>query len=248
MPVHDWTRVQAGIFHLFHHGWVDEIARALNRGLLPAPYYAMAEQITGGREPDVITLQAPTTGGAAKPNGQSAIALAEAPPKVHFRAKAELDIYAAKAKAVVIRHASGHEVIAVVEIVSPGNKNNRHGLRTFMEKAEEMLRGGIHLLIVDLFPPGPRDPQGINKVIWDEITPNSFALPAGKPLSVAAYIGGRIPEVFLEPVAVGEPLPAIPLFLTPGDYVPVPLEATYQSAWEAVPAYRRDVLAGGQPS
>ncbi len=42
MPIHDWTRVEAGIFHHFHHGWIEEIARALNRGLLPADYYAMA--------------------------------------------------------------------------------------------------------------------------------------------------------------------------------------------------------------
>ena len=29
MPVHDWTRVAAGIFHHFHHDWITEIARAL---------------------------------------------------------------------------------------------------------------------------------------------------------------------------------------------------------------------------
>jgi hypothetical protein len=70
-----------------------------------------------------------------------------------------------KAKAVVIRHASGHRVIAVVEIVSPGNKNNRRAVRAFVGKAEELLRAGIHLLIVDLFPPTSRDPHGINKAI-----------------------------------------------------------------------------------
>jgi hypothetical protein len=25
MPVHDWPRVEAGIFHAFHHGWIEEI-------------------------------------------------------------------------------------------------------------------------------------------------------------------------------------------------------------------------------
>jgi len=51
MPVHDWTRVEAGIFHDFHHAWIEEIKRALNRGLLPPDYYALAEQIASGREP-----------------------------------------------------------------------------------------------------------------------------------------------------------------------------------------------------
>jgi hypothetical protein len=37
MPIHDWTRVEAGIFHHFHHGWIEDLSRALNRGLLPEP-------------------------------------------------------------------------------------------------------------------------------------------------------------------------------------------------------------------
>src|SRR5216683_1992198 len=57
MPVHDWTRVDAGIFHHFHHGWIEEIARALNLGILPADYYALAEQHAAGFGPDVLTLQ-----------------------------------------------------------------------------------------------------------------------------------------------------------------------------------------------
>jgi hypothetical protein len=36
----------------------------------------------------------------------------------------------------------------------------------------------------------------------------------------------------------------MPLFLTPEFYVNVPLEATYQAAWEAVPVFWRDVLSG----
>src|SRR5262245_31131483 len=175
MPIHDWTRVNAGIFHHFHHGWIEEIARVLNRGLLPPDHYALAEQIAGGLGPDVLTLQGPPNGapGSASPGGT--VALATAPPQVWHRARTEIDLYAAKAKAIGIHHASDHRVVAMVEIVSPGNKNSRHGLRSFVEKAEELLRAGIHLLIVDLFPPGSRDPQGIHKAIWDEFIDNDFA-------------------------------------------------------------------------
>src|SRR5262249_12679549 len=122
MPIHDWTRVLAGTFHHFHHSWIEEIARALNRGLLPGGYYAMAEQITGGMGPDVLTLNFPVEGSLTAEPAPDGIALATAPPKVRFRARAEMDIYAQKAKAVVIHHRSGHRVIAMVEIVSPGNK------------------------------------------------------------------------------------------------------------------------------
>src|SRR3954465_10706542 len=57
MPIHDWTRVDAGIFHDFHHAWIEEVKRTLNRGVLPRDYYALAEQFAGGFGPDVLTLQ-----------------------------------------------------------------------------------------------------------------------------------------------------------------------------------------------
>ena len=32
MPMHDWTKVEAGIFHAFHHGWISALADTLNGG------------------------------------------------------------------------------------------------------------------------------------------------------------------------------------------------------------------------
>ena len=43
MPVHDWKRVEAGTFHHFHHSWIEELQRVLNKDLLPPDFYAMAE-------------------------------------------------------------------------------------------------------------------------------------------------------------------------------------------------------------
>ena len=243
MPIHDWTRVDAGIFHHFHLEWIGDLSRVLNRGLLPPEYYALAEQIAGGLGPDVLTLKGPVAGVPIVDGPAGVVALAAIPPRVHFRQRAEQDHYAAKAKTIVIRHVSEHQIIAVIELVSPGNKGSRHGLRAFRDKAFSVLRLGIHLVVVDLFPPGPRDPQGIHKVIWDKFIDNDFALPSDKPLTVASYIGGPIPEAFVEPTGVGTDLPEMPLFLTPEVYVPLPLEAAYLSAWEAVPAYWRGVMA-----
>jgi hypothetical protein len=148
---------------------------------------------------------------------------------------------------VVVRHTSDHGVIAMIELVSPGNKSSQSALSSFVRKARELIQSGVHLLIVDLFPPGPRDPEGLHRVIWED-REGSFALPADAPLTCVSYLGGPIPEVFLEPVALGNPLPEMPLFLTDEIYVPVPLEATYQAAWEDVPAYWRDALTAGASS
>jgi Protein of unknown function (DUF4058) len=249
MPVHDWTRVTAGIFHDFHLSWIAEIKRTLNQGILPPAYYALAEQLTGGMGPDVLTLCKPISvslaGGEASAKG--GIAVAKSPPTARFHARAEVDLYAKKAKTVVIRHSSNHQVIAMIEIVSPGNKNGQTDLAAFVRKAEQALLAGIHLLIVDLFPPTPRDPEGIHRAIWGEGREGDFALPADKRLTCVSYVGYPCVEVFLEPVAVGDKLPKMPLFLSPEMYVLVPLEDTYRSAWEAVPAIWREALTAAKP-
>ena len=54
MAIHDWNRVPAWIYHDFHRGWTVEIRRALNRGLLPAGYYAMVERRAGRPDPETI--------------------------------------------------------------------------------------------------------------------------------------------------------------------------------------------------
>jgi hypothetical protein len=105
--------------HHFHHEWISAMSSALNHGVLPRPYYALAEQIAGGLGPDVLALEGPRRGNPSDGDLTGALALASEPPKVRFRARAEADLYVAKANAVVIRHASGHEVVAMVEIVSP---------------------------------------------------------------------------------------------------------------------------------
>jgi hypothetical protein len=61
-------------------------------------------------------------------------------------------------------------------------------------------------------------------------------LPADKPLTLAAYAAGSATVAYVEPVAVGDVLPDMPIFLTPDWYVPCPLEATYQTTWGVFPA------------
>lgn len=86
MPIHDWTRVRANRFHDFHQSWTIEIRNALNAGLLPNGYLALAEQITGGPEPDVVTLSLPTKPGDVSHAGR---ALADAPPATRVRVQAD---------------------------------------------------------------------------------------------------------------------------------------------------------------
>jgi hypothetical protein len=244
MPIHDWSRIDPGICHDFHQAWTIEIRNALNRGALPPEFFALAEQIVSGPIPDVVTLQR-RTAPAVHPHTTAGVAVTDTPPRARFITSAEPDLYARKANRIAIKHRPGR-VVAVIEIVSPGNKSSRHALRSFVEKAYEILRQGINLLVVDLFPASPGDPQGIHKAIWGEVREEPFELPKDKPLTVAAYAADP-PTAYVDPVAVGDPLPALPIFLGPGLYVPAPLEPTYQATWAECPDVVRELVEDPSP-
>jgi len=240
MPIHDWTRVEAGTFHNFHLLWTATITNRLNKGVLPPGFFAMAEQIIGRPEPDVVALRRGNSSDLPELGG-GGIAIEEAPPRTQFVLSAEIERYAKKVNRVAIRH-SGGDVIAVIEIISPGNKDSKHAIRAFKEKAVDLLHQGVNLLLIDLFPPTPRDPKGIHPLVWDEITDQDFELPAGKRLTFASYMAEPTKTAYVQPAAIGDLLPDMPLFLNPGRYVTVPLESTYQATWDELPQQLREAI------
>ncbi|HEY7119086.1 MAG TPA: DUF4058 family protein [Tepidisphaeraceae bacterium] len=252
MPIHNWTLVSAGTFHAFHTSWIAEIQRSLNGGLLPQEYYALAEQVAGEIVPDVLTLQ--DLGGGSGGTGASlrksdelnsgggGIALAEAPPRVAMTDTiTESMLLAARRRQLVIRHTTGDRIVAILEIVSPGNKERRSELDVFIDKAVGTLDARYHLMLIDLFPPGPFDPRGIHGALWERLR-GAYNPPPGKSLTLASYRAAGPITCFVEPTAVGTPLIDMPLFLDPGHYVNVPLESTYLGAYEGVPRRWKAVI------
>jgi hypothetical protein len=244
MPVRDWTRVNTGIFHDFHGAWITHLKEALNGGMLPEGYYAMAEQHAGRMIPDVLTLQFGETRPIA-PRDLGPVGVAEAPPRVSRKMVASPNAaYRTARRTLAVRHVSEHRLVALVEILSPANKDRRTSVNDFVAKARSALQLGCHLLLIDLSPPGSSDPHGIHGAIWEFFDPRDYAPPADKPLSLVSYVALPIPEAYIEHVGVGDVLPDMALFLEPDWYVNVPLEATYQAAWRGFPAYWRGVLEG----
>ncbi len=232
MPIHDWTRVPAGTYHFFHQGWTIRIQDALNEGVLPPGFYAMADQVVGGPEPDVVLLDA-----GGRPNGPGGTSVASLPPRSRqvSRLNQERAAYARKANRLSVRGHDG-KIVAVIELVSPGNKVGVDHFNAFVGKLVGFVRAGVHLVVVDLFPPTPRDPEGVDRAIWDRLGGEPFEpRPAGKPLTVAAVEVGEDITAYSDPVAVGDELPDAPLFLAPGWYVNIPLEQTYAARWAVTP-------------
>ena len=140
-----------------------------------------------------------------------------------------------------MRHASNHRVAALIEFLSPSNKDRPGSVQDFVEKTRAALRHGCHVLVVDLFPPGPHDPYGMQTAIWEAFGEPEDP-PPDKPLAVVSYMAGVVVEAFLEPLGPGDPLPEAPLFLEAGQYIPVPLETSYEQAFRGVPVLFRAAL------
>jgi hypothetical protein len=243
MPLHDWTRVPAGLYHDFHQSWSVRIKDALNAGRLPKGTSALVEQWAGPREGDVLAIEShsrrePLTGA----NGGVATM---SPPVTRIVRRSTKELYTGRANRIVVKHHLGR-VIAVIEIVSPGNKHSRADFRSFLDKTIGFLRSGVHVLIVDPFPPTPRDPLGIHKAIWDEIEEDEeFMFPPGKDRLLVSYEAGIAGAAYIEPIGVGDALPDMPLCLATEFHIPVPLESTYQATWDAAPAELRQAVETG---
>ena len=254
MPAHDWTRVTAGTFHSFHLGWIAELTLALNGGLLPGDFYALAEQRASEFEPDLLTLEArePQEGDGdelgAGDDGGGGTALAAARPTARVIGEVdEASLYALKRRTVTIRHATNDRIVALLEIASPGNKDRPQSVQRFVDKGVAALQSGYHLVVVDLLPPGPSDPAGLGDAVWEAIGGRRLAWPTDKPLSAASFrVAGRV-RCYAESFAPGDAVPVLPLFYDPDWYVNLPLEATYAAAYAGVPRrWRRVIEATGK--
>ena len=239
MPIHDWTRVDAGLFHAFHQHWIISLCNALNSGRLPPHYFALPEQNIRGPIPDVLTLKLGSDKESIGDDGGVAVAIRA--PKTRMTQRIEGDSYLTKASRIQVRHRHG-QVVAVIEIVSPGNKSSQVEFRNLVEKSSDLIRQGVHLLVIDLFPPGKRDPQGIHQAIWDQFKEADLELPTDKPLTLASYDAGLDYVAYVEFIEVNDVLPDMPLFLRPAVYVLAPLESSYEAAWAAFPHALKGLL------
>jgi len=166
MPIQDWTKVRAEDVHDFHQVWTGQLRIALYSGRLPPGHYAQIEQQPGDFVPDVLTLhESRSSEPADPPPPAGAPAVAVSPRKVAVVADLEGRLDSRRQDRVTIRHGSDNRLIALREIISSGNKAGERELKRFVGKICSAIDQGIHVVIVDLYPPAPRDPERIHGAI-----------------------------------------------------------------------------------
>lgn len=240
MPVHDWSVIEPNLFHHFHQAWTMAICNRLNSGLLPRGFSALVEQHTAGVVPDVLAIERRRGGTPIREPIGGALVTAE-PPRTRLVLHADDEVLASRGNRITIRHPLG-EIVSVIEVLSPGNKSSRSAMKSFVDNTVELLRRGIHVLVIDLLRPTNRDPDGIHKVIWDEFQEEEFTLPADKPFTLVAYVASLPKAAYIEFAGVGDRLPDMPVYLDPDNYVPIPLETTYENAWASCPEDMREFV------
>ena len=253
--VDDWTRVDAGTFHAFHQTFVPQLALTLSDGLLPDGFYVHPERSYGSitaaeSEGDLLTLDDGTAVVAPGRSWGGGTAVLEAPPAVaeetDLTENLESGYYAARASRLAVRRGIDHRIVALLEVASPGNKDRDSSVERLTGKITEALEDGVHVALIDLLPPGPADPAGLHGVVLRHFG-HDYTPPAGKPLCVAGYRAGQNRRAYADPLGVGDPLPNVPLFLSPDRYVPLPLGPSYRRAKIVLGTFWADVLEGRRP-
>lgn len=244
MPVHDWTKTDAATFHAFHTAWITHLSEALNKGLLPTGYYALPEQHAGSRIADVLTLHSPAAEVEDAGRDVGGLVVADAPPKTQRVLTAST--LRSLQRTLTVRHVSGHHIVALLEVVSPANKDRRSHVDEFVEKVESAILQSVHVLVADLLPPGKHDPSGMHGAIWDCFDDEPYSVPSQQPLTLASYTADTQPIAYVEHLAVGDAMVEMPLFLSPDRYINVPMAMTYEAAFQGLPSFLRDRL--NQPS
>ena len=231
MLIHDWTRVSPGTFHNFQQRWATALCDDLNAERLPENCFAMVEQYVGRPEADVVALEVEGDIGLEVNGGGTVTAVR---PQATYVLEAEEERYARMADRVAIHHGLG-EVLAVIEIVSPGNKSSRHALRTFAEKAAELIRLGVNLLVVDLFPPGVRRPPGAPSADLGRDLRAAFRV-AGRQAADAGRVPMRADQDGLRGTGGGGRSAARHAIVSPRPVARArALEESYETAWNVMP-------------
>jgi hypothetical protein len=211
----------------FHSRWANAIADYLDE-ILPRRYFARV-QINLGRyvEADVAEFES-----AGEPEGNGSpggVALQTyAPPAVGLVLPA---VYPDDLEVQVLDSDRGARLAAVAELVSPSNKDRADHRRAFVAKCSAYLQRGVGLVVVDTVTH-----RHFN--LHDQLVESlggAAPAPAAAALYAVAYRPARRHErneidAWPATLAVGRPLPTLPLALRGNGCLPLDLEATYAEA------------------
>jgi hypothetical protein len=215
-----------------HGAWPTVMVMALNRQLPPRYVAAPRVHLGPHAEVDVSTYETGAAGAiATETREEGGVATAVwAPPRPTFEVAVELaeqDDYEVR----VFDTQRHRRLVAAVEIISPANKDRPEHRRAFAAKCAALLQQQVSVALVDLVTTrqfnlyvellgliGQTDPS---------LMPVPPALYAAACRWAAQGDSWRF-RAWTHTLAIGQPLPTLPLWLADDLAVPLDLEASYE--------------------
>ena len=224
MPLHDWADDRG--FDSLHLVWQNQLLEWV-QPRLPTEHRAymggvpaLSFDSPNGRpdlgvrnwQPGPIAAEPQTALATMEPDTESAVAFEIDPMRaVH------IDLHGV--------------LIAAIEIISPRNKDRPSSRARYLGRYLGYLRQAVHLMIVDVLP----RPAGFSFADEAAIDLGQQQPPTPTPFAISYRVGGPVPDGTLvatwrRALAVGQPLPTLPLPLNARQEVLIDLEHTYQEA------------------
>lgn len=202
-------------WHSFHNAWATYLSSHLN-SFLPEGYFAEAN-VQFGVEIDVAAFEE---------QGMTSSPGMWAPPPPH--ASLPMELTEAVVEVGIFSRRGGPVLAGAVELVSPANKDRQTHREALVSKCAAYLQSGVGLVVVDVVTDRSADLHRellLRVGAGDPGTGPSLIASAYRPVE---RNGTTAVDVWREPLAVGERLPTLPLWLRGGLCLPLELEATYE--------------------
>lgn len=224
----------------FHGWWGFQLAGRLNMRPLPHGFIAEGNVHIGATAAvDVAAFEEDAPAGetlvSERDNGAVATEVWAPPrPLVAMRVDfAALETFEIR----IYDEPRARTLVAVVELISPGNKDRPETRRAFLDKCAAYLREGISVVLVDVVTSRQHNfhaalmelfhgPDEALRAVTSELYAVAYrVVVADTAISQTTHL-----EMWAESLAVGAPLPTMPLWLTPSLCMPLELEAAYRDA------------------
>jgi hypothetical protein len=221
----------------FHAVWTVNMVRHLNERWLPSRYRADAEVTVATQvEVDIATFEEESTAGSGGNTGNGVATAVWSPPRPVQ--SCAINLPAQDTFEVRIYDIQRHSrLVAVIELVSPGNKDRPDAWRAFAIKCASCLAQRVAVVVVDVVTER-RDSlhtELLRLLQVSELTPSLEQAP----LYAVAYRTTKQNEawrldIWPETLTLGAVLPTMPLWLADNLAVPLELEPSYLETFQTL--------------
>jgi hypothetical protein len=241
MPLRDHFRTPTALGYSWeelHGQWPGVIVQHL-RAVLP-PGYSSGPKVHHGAyvEVDVSAYEHDHALPPARDTGEGGLASAWSPAEPNVAVETELNDYDEyEVRIYDARHE--RQLVAAIEIVSPANKDRPEKRNDFIGKCAALLKKGVAVSIVDVVTVKHFN---LYAELLDFVGHANAdrAMGSDPPTIYAAScrwveVGKKtILQAWSHTLAIGQPLPTLPLWLGTDLAIPLNLEASYERACEDI--------------